>query len=351
MEFAEDSAAAYELEQGSGDSESTNLIVNYLPQTLTDDEFYALFAAIGPVKNSKIIRDKMTNYSFGFGFVNYESPESAVKAIETLNGLKLQNKSLKVAYSRPGENVKGANLYVKNIPKEMSEEDLVQYFAPYGTIVQCRILTDTNTGRSKGVGFVLYETRDQAIQAVGALDGFKLEGYAETLAVKFAEENHQKNKPKVVVVRAPAAGVPPLFAGAYGGAGPVGRRGGMGAGPVRGRGRGQSSRFNPIQGGTRYRAPLAVGRGGAAAGAEDGYILFVYNIGPDTDENTLWQVFAEYGEILRVNVIRDHVKQQGKGYGFVTMTNYYEAVQAIQSLNGYNMFGKPLQVSFKTDNK
>jgi len=122
---------------------------------------------------------------------------------------------------------------------------------------------------------------------------------------------------------------------------------------MRGRGRGQSNRFNPMQN-SRFRTPssaAALGHlGGASAVAEEeGHILFVYNIGPDTDEQTLWQVFAEYGDIQKVNVIRDFAKQQGKGYGFVTMTNYYEAVQAIQALNGFNMFGKPLQVSFKAD--
>jgi len=89
------------------------------------------------------------------------------------------------------------------------------------------------------------------------------------------------------------------------------------------------------------------GNAGGAAG-DKGFVLFVYNIGTDTDEYALWQLFSPYGAVQRVNVIRDFQKKQGKGYGFVTMANYDEAVWAIQNLNGYTLISKPLQVSFKS---
>jgi RNA recognition motif-containing protein len=113
-------------------------------------------------------------------------------------------------------------------------------------------------------------------------------------------------------------------------------------------------RYNPLSFGgvsgvsTPAAAAAAVSTG-AAASNEKGYVLFVYNIGPDTDEFALWQLFSPYGVVQRVNVIRDSQKKVGKGYGFVTMANYDEAVWAIQNLNGYTYTGnKPLQVSFKS---
>lgn len=48
-------------------------------------------------------------------------------------------------------------------------------------------------------------------------------------------------------------------------------------------------------------------------------------------------------------VIRDLQTNKCKGFGFVTMTNYEEAVVAIQSLNGYTLGNRVLQVSFKTN--
>lgn len=76
-----------------------------------------------------------------------------------------------------------------------------------------------------------------------------------------------------------------------------------------------------------------------------GYILFVYNLGPSTNEDALISLFTRFGRVLRCNVIRKG--EETRGYGFVTMYNYHEAVNAIHALNGYNYEGKPLQVSFK----
>ena len=177
--------------QDSG-SNRTNLIVNYLPQTLTDDEFRSMFLSLGPVKSSKIVRDRASGYSYGFGFVEYVKEEDALNAIQTLNGLQLQNKRLKVAFSRSGEDIKGANLYVRNIPKTMTQDDLEALFALYGNIVQARILTEHNSGSSKGVGFVLFEKREQAEQAVTEMDGHIPEGSSDPLSVKYAEDNKGK---------------------------------------------------------------------------------------------------------------------------------------------------------------
>ena len=78
------------------DKSKTNLIVNYLPQTMTQEEIRSLFSSIGEVESCKLIRDKVTGQSLGYGFVNYQQADDANKAIQTLNGLRLQNKTIKV---------------------------------------------------------------------------------------------------------------------------------------------------------------------------------------------------------------------------------------------------------------
>lgn len=77
----------------------------------------------------------------------------------------------------------------------------------------------------------------------------------------------------------------------------------------------------------------------------------MYNLGPETDENTLWQLFGPFGAVQSVKIIRDAQSQKCKGFGFITMTNYEEAISAINCLNGYNMGNRILQVSFKTNGK
>uniref|UniRef100_A0A8C0FTM7 RRM domain-containing protein n=1 Tax=Bubo bubo TaxID=30461 RepID=A0A8C0FTM7_BUBBB len=74
----------------------TNLIVNYLPQSMSQEELRSLFGSLGDIESCKLVRDKVTGQSLGYGFVNYVEAGDADKAISTLNGLKLQTKTIKV---------------------------------------------------------------------------------------------------------------------------------------------------------------------------------------------------------------------------------------------------------------
>lgn len=151
----------------SGDEDAkTNLIVNYLPQNMTQDEVRSLFS-IGELESCKLIRNKVgqfmsidtidtqinvkimffkaTGQSLGYAFVNYLSAEDAEKAIATLNGLRLQNKTIKLSYARPSsESIKGANLYISGLPKTLTQTDLEAMFSPYGRIITSRVLANNN---------------------------------------------------------------------------------------------------------------------------------------------------------------------------------------------------------------
>ncbi|XP_023998751.1 ELAV-like protein 1 [Salvelinus sp. IW2-2015] len=99
-----DMSNGYEDHMGGGDEVTdakTNLIVNYLPQSMSQDELRSLFSSIGEVESAKLIRDKVAGHSLGYGFVNYLTPSDAERAINTLNGLRLQSKTIKVSYARP----------------------------------------------------------------------------------------------------------------------------------------------------------------------------------------------------------------------------------------------------------
>lgn len=103
-------------------------------------------------------------------------------------------------------------------------------------------------------------------------------------------------------------------------------------------------RYSPLAGDLLANSILP---GNAITGS--GWCIFVYNLAPETEENVLWQLFGPFGAVQSVKVIRDLQTSKCKGFGFVTMTNYDEAVVAIQSLNGYTLGNRVLQVSFKTN--
>jgi len=83
-------------ESNLSDKIRTNLIINYLPPTMTQDEIKDLFGSIGAIESCKLVRDKTTGQSLGYGFVNFIRTEDADKAVKTMNGLRLQNKTIKV---------------------------------------------------------------------------------------------------------------------------------------------------------------------------------------------------------------------------------------------------------------
>ncbi|XP_044795709.1 ELAV-like protein 2 isoform X12 [Bubalus bubalis] len=86
------------VDSGNTEDSKTNLIVNYLPQNMTQEELKSLFGSIGEIESCKLVRDKITGQSLGYGFVNYIDPKDAEKAINTLNGLRLQTKTIKVSF-------------------------------------------------------------------------------------------------------------------------------------------------------------------------------------------------------------------------------------------------------------
>ncbi|CAH8870721.1 unnamed protein product [Trichobilharzia szidati] len=93
-----------------------------------------------------------------------------------------------VSLARPScDSIKGANLYISGLPKFMTESDLEKLFHPCGKIITSRILYDTNTGQSKGVGFIRFDQRHEAELAIQQFNGYRIGSIADNpLVVKFA---------------------------------------------------------------------------------------------------------------------------------------------------------------------
>lgn len=86
-------------------------------------------------------------------------------------------------------------LYVGNIPFRTSEEDLRELFARDGKeVVECRIITDRETGRSRGFGFVEMGTEEDAEKSIESLDGLSFEG--RNLKVNYAREQQKRRPPQ-----------------------------------------------------------------------------------------------------------------------------------------------------------
>ncbi|KFQ35125.1 ELAV-like 2, partial [Mesitornis unicolor] len=232
----------------------------------------------------------------------------------------------KVSYARPSSaSIRDANLYVSGLPKTLIQKDLEQLFSQYGRIITSRILVDQVTGVSRGVGFIRFDKRIEAEEAIKGLNGQKPPGATEPITVKFANNPSQKTNQAILsqLYHSPNRRYPASLAQQAQ----------------------RFSRFPPmtIDGMTSLAGINIPGHAGT------GWCIFVYNLAPDADESILWQMFGPFGAVTNVKVIRDFNTNKCKGFGFVTMTNYDEAAMAIASLNGYRLGDRVLQVSFKTN--
>lgn len=80
-----------------------NLYVSNLPYTTTDEEFLAVFAAYGQVASARIVKDRESGRSRGFGFVEMPVESEALTAINALNGSDMSGRPVRIMEARPKE--------------------------------------------------------------------------------------------------------------------------------------------------------------------------------------------------------------------------------------------------------
>ncbi len=78
-----------------------NIYVGNLSYEVTDDTIQGTFESFGEVTSAKVIKDKYSGQSRGFGFVEMPGQSQAQTAIKSLNGKQLQGKDMKVSEARP----------------------------------------------------------------------------------------------------------------------------------------------------------------------------------------------------------------------------------------------------------
>ncbi|PPS15072.1 hypothetical protein GOBAR_AA05496 [Gossypium barbadense] len=168
----------------SPDVKYTNLYVKNLDPDINEEVLQEKFSEFGKIACLVVARDE-NGTSRGFGFVNFECPEDAKKAMESMNGSQLGSKVLYVARAqkkaereqilrnqfeeRRKEQImkyKASNVYVKNIDDDVTDDELRDLFSLCGTITSAKLMRD-DKGINKGFGFVCFSAPEEAAKAVG----------------------------------------------------------------------------------------------------------------------------------------------------------------------------------------
>jgi RNA recognition motif-containing protein len=110
------------------------------------------------------------------------------------------------------------NIFVGNLPWETTSDDLLALFQQYGSVTSAQVITDRETGRSRGFGFVEMEDDAESQQAIEALSGYQMRG--RSLTVNEAQPREGRG----------GGGGRGGRGGGYGGGGRGGRGGGYGGG-------------------------------------------------------------------------------------------------------------------------
>jgi RNA recognition motif-containing protein len=100
-----------------------NIFVSNLSFKLSNEDLQEAFEAYGEVSSAKVITDKFTGRSRGFGFVEMPDDQSASEAISSLNGVDLDGKTISVAEARPKEERERSRDRDRDRPRRTSGND------------------------------------------------------------------------------------------------------------------------------------------------------------------------------------------------------------------------------------
>ncbi|XP_009136272.1 polyadenylate-binding protein 2 isoform X1 [Brassica rapa] len=270
-----------------------NIFIKNLDKSIDHKALHDTFSAFGNIISCKVALDS-SGQSKGYGFVQYETEESAQRATSELNGMLLNDKQVYVGPflrrqerdSNTAANVtKFTNVYVKNLAESTTEDDLKSAFGEFGEITSAVVMRDGD-GKSKGFGFVNFEDAEDAAKAVEGLNGKTFGGDKEWYVGRAQKKSERESELKV-----------------------------------------------------RYEESLR-----EAADKFQSCNLYVKNLDESVSEEKLKEMFAPYGTVTSSKVMRD-TNGISRGAGFVAFSTPEEATKAMSEMSGKMIENKPLYVA------
>jgi polyadenylate-binding protein len=262
-----------------------NVYVKNLDKSIDHKALYDIFSKFGNILSCKVTLDTNNN-SKGFGFVHFETQESANKAIQEVNQQVIKGKEVFVGpfipkKERSKSEDKFTNVFVKNLDESVNEEKLRELFGKYGTITSAYVSYSPEK-KSKCFGFVNFENHEQALAAI--------EGLNQTTPIEGGKQ---------------------VFVG---------------------KAQKKSDRVAELRQKFEHKKDA------------HGVNVFVKNIDGEMDEEKLKEEFSPYGSIVSAKVMKDD-KGKNRGYGFICFKTKEEAHKAIYEFRKKNSAGLPIFVA------
>ncbi|KFQ44687.1 Embryonic polyadenylate-binding protein, partial [Nestor notabilis] len=286
-----------------------NVFIKNLDDSIDNKALYDTFSAFGNILSCKVVCDE--NGSRGYGFVHFETHEAATRAIETMNGMLLNDRKVFVGHFKSRKEreaefgakaMEFTNVYIKNFGDDMDDDRLREIFSKFGKTLSVKVMMD-NAGRSKGFGFVNFEKHEEAQKARGSSLPVSGLSFPSLRWQAVANMNGKEINGRLVYV---------------------------------GRAQKRLERQSELKRKFEQIKQERVSR-------YQGVNLYVKNLDDGIDDERLRKEFSPYGTITSAKVMTEG--GHSKGFGFVCFSSPEEATKAVTEMNGRIVSTKPLYVA------
>jgi len=371
-----------------GAPQFASLYVGDLHPDVTEAMLYEVFNSVGPVGSIRVCRDSVSRRSLGYAYVNFHSVKDAERALDTLNYSSIKGRSCRIMWSQRDPSVRKnatGNIFVKNLDPNIDNKALYDTFSLFGNILSCKVSADAS-GKSRGYGFVHFESEEAAKTAISKVDGMQI-GEKTVSVAPFAKQTQsgEKEFTNIYVKHFPDEWEEAKLLEFFSAVGKVTSSCLMSDGKGRkfaflnfedaseaktcvdemnkkdmrehGVAEQEESGDNPIDHPSHLlyvtRAESKQERqrklrdaNNASAGNKgggQGVNLFVKNLEEATDDAALQELFEPFGKITSVAAMKDS-DGKCKGFGFVSYATPDEATKAVTEMHLKVVKGKPLYV-------
>jgi polyadenylate-binding protein len=359
---------------------SASLYVGELDPTITEANLFEIFNMIGPVASIRVCRDAVTRRSLGYAYVNYLNTSDGERALEQLNYSLIKNRACRIMWSQrdPALRKTGqGNIFIKNLDELIDNKALHDTFAAFGNVLSCKVATDEHD-RSRGYGFVHYETAEAAENAIKAVNGMLLNDKKVFVGHHIPRKERQSklDEMRALFTNLYVKNLDPEMSQAefeqlFSHFGAVtsalisideeGKSKGFGFVNYERHEEAQAA-VDMLHDSEHYGRKIFVARAQKKAEREQelrssyeqakmeklskyqGVNLYIKNLEDDVDDDKLRVEFEVFGAVTSCKVMRDD-KGTSKGFGFVCFSTPDEATKAVAEMNNKMIGSKPLYVS------
>ncbi|KAK7337328.1 hypothetical protein VNO77_17894 [Canavalia gladiata] len=197
----------------SDPNDAAKLYVGNLPYSTTNAQLAELFGEAGTVLSVEVVYNRVTDRSRGFAFVTMGSIEDAKEAIRMFDGSQVGGRTVKVNFPevpKGGErlvmrqkiqnNNRGFvdsphRIYAGNLGWGLTSQGLREAFAEQPGVLSAKVIYERDSGRSRGFGFVSFETAEDAAAALEVMNGVEVQG--RPLRLNLAEARTPSSPPAI----------------------------------------------------------------------------------------------------------------------------------------------------------